>query len=318
MTSIIVPLLLSLVLFGDEVTGFVTNNHNNMVVQPALVQRQEVRMMAIITSQSVESLLDENRAKLEELAPIAPEMSTLERLRFAMAFRKNRTEARRKLREAMKYRKSTAGKPIIDAATQAYASATNAEGGWDNDVVRDAAPHAAIINKFITPKNILTLSTEEGDLLYVIRASLIDDKTLMSSVSVEQMTEFFLYVKEIHNLVANARSEKTGRLCEVIFANDISGISAIPDSRFFQALTESSQQYEELYPSLAGPTMILNLPFVLQAFIGLIKPLFPSTVQDRLAFESAPVLEGLDELTPLTTDADKRKSFLAEIKSLLS
>ena len=35
------------------------------------------------------------------------------------------------------------------------------------------------------------------------------------------------------------------------------------------------KSYEKLYPSLAGTTMILNLPFILNAFVGLFKPLFP-------------------------------------------
>merc|ERR1712032_759362 len=109
----------------------------------------------------------------------------------------------------------------------------------------------------------------------------------------------------------------TGRLCNVIFANDISGTRKPPDPMFSQALTASSKQYEKLYPSLAGPTMILNLPFVLQAFIGLFKPLFPKSVQARLKFEEAPVLSKLGELTILTTDSSKRKLFLAEINDLL-
>ena len=100
--------------------------------------------------------------------------------------------------------------------------------------------------------SILTMSTAEGDLVYVIRASLIDDTKMMRQVSVAQLTEFLLYVKEIHALVADARSARTGRLCTVVFANDISGISQIPDRKFSQALTQSSEQYEKLYPSLAG------------------------------------------------------------------
>merc|ERR1712238_620372 len=101
------------------------------------------------------------------------------------------------------------------------------------------------------------------------------------------------------NIVANLRSVKTGRLCEVVFANDISGVRAIPDQRFSQALTQSSQQYERLYPSLAGPTMILNLPFFLQAFASFFKPLFPKSIQLKLKFLRAPVLGALRDLTPL-------------------
>merc|ERR1712054_691404 len=104
--------------------------------------------------------------------------------------------------------------------------------------------------------------------------------------------------------------ERTGRLCNVIFANDITGTRKAPDPQFSKALTSSSKSYEKLYPSLAGPTMILNLPFILQAFVGLFKPLFPPTVQARLKFESAPFLSKLKDLTPLTTNAASRKSFL--------
>ena len=38
-----------------------------------------------------------------------------------------------------------------------------------------------------------------------------------------------------------------------------------PAGRCLAGLTASSKSYEKLYPSLAGPTLILNLPFILQA-----------------------------------------------------
>merc|ERR1712054_491015 len=112
--------------------------------------------------------------------------------------------------------------------------------------------------------------------------------------------------------------ERTGRLCNVIFANDITGTMKPPDPLFGKALTASSKSYEKLYPSLAGPTLILNLPFILQAFVGLFKPLFPKAVQARLKFESAPYLTKLRTLTPLTDDANAKKDFLAEVDRLLS
>merc|ERR1719498_1170997 len=130
---------------------------------------------------------------------------------------------------------------------------------------------------------------------------------MISKVSVDQLVDFLLYVKEVHSLCVNARSEKSGRLCQVIFANDITGTRKAPDPQFGKALTASSKSYEKLYPSLAGPTMILNLPFVLQAFVGLFKPLFPKSVQERLKFDSAPFLAKLNELTPLTSDNTKRQ-----------
>jgi len=227
-------------------------------------------------------------------------------------------EAKIALRDALEYRNSKKGKAIVDAALKAYNSATKEEGKWNNDIVRDSAPHATLINKYVTSKTFVTLSTADGDLVYVIRASLIDDTKLMNEVGVDQLSDFFLYVKEIHHLVANQRSEQTGRLCEVIFANDITGVRKPPDPRFSKALSSSSAQYEKLYPSLAGPTMILNLPFILQAFASFFKPLFPKSIQVKLKFIRAPVLGSLRDLTPLAIyNGSKKKSFLLEIEKLL-
>merc|ERR1719171_3365898 len=110
---------------------------------------------------------------------------------------------------------------------------------------------------------------------------------MMSKVTVDQLIEFLLYVKEVHSLCVNARSERSGRLCSVTFANDITGTRKAPDPQFSKALTASSKSYERLYPSMAGPTLILK------------------SVQARLKFESAPFLAKLGELTPLTTDGSK-------------
>lgn len=251
---------------------------------------------------------------LKEALPEDVEMSEIALLRFALAF-PDEQEAEAALMKAIQWRKTT-GKHIVDAAKEAVAKAT-ANGGWENEVVRDMAPHAALINDYITPKAVITTSTEDGDLVYVIRASQIDDKEMMDKCTIEQVCDFFMYAKEVHNIVANERSAKTGRMCSVLFANDISGVRKAPDKRFSKALTSSSDQYEDLYPSLAGPTMILNLPLVLQAFVGLLKPLFPKSVQERLVFKRAPVLASLKELTPLGQDQSIRLKFVREVKALL-
>jgi len=240
------------------------------------------------------------------------------RLRYALAFEAG-WEAKLAFRERMEYRHSPQGKAIVEAAATAYQEATQGGAGtWNNEVVRAAAPHATLINQYVTSQSFLTVSTAKGDLVYIIRASLLDDKQLMNAVSVQQLSEFFLYVKEIHQLVANARSAQTGRLCEVIFANDITGVRKPPDKRFSKALSSSSAQYETLYPSLAGPTMILNLPFLLQAFASFFKPLFPKSIQIKLKFLRAPVLGALRDLTPLGNPKGRpQQAFLVEIDQLL-
>ena len=267
----------------------------------------------IEAAKDVPKLIEKQRATIDALQEQAPDFSEVALLRFALAF-PTQSEASKALKDTLAWR-SGAGSEIVAAAGAAYKEAF-ATGKWNNDPVREGAPHAKTINQYITDKNILTMSTAEGDLVYVIRASLIDDTKMMRTVSVAQLVEFLLYVKEIHALVADARSARTGRLCTVVFANDISGISQIPDRKFSQALTQSSEQYEKLYPSLAGATMIMNLPFVLQAFVGLFTPLFPQSLQDRLKFVPAPYLGKLKDLTPLAGGAS-RKVFLGELKRLL-
>lgn len=70
-------------------------------------------------------------------------------------------------------------KALCESAANAVLQAMS-DGKWNNDPVRDAAPYASIVNKFITPSQVLTTSSNQGDLVYCIRAGKIDDKSLMS------------------------------------------------------------------------------------------------------------------------------------------
>lgn len=304
--------------FSVAVLGFAGQTSGlQMGVRPTVMPSSRGAVQMAVSSPQktqVEKLLDANRALVDSLASVAPDMSEIARLRVALAF-PDAAEAKSNLVATTAWRAGK-GRAIVESAADAVAKAT-AGGGWDNEPVREAAPHAAVINPYMNPKNVLTMSTDDGDLVYVIRASLIEDKEMMSKVSVDQLVEFLLYVKEVHSLVVNKRSEATGRLCNVIFANDITGTRKPPDPQFSKALTESSKSYQDLYPSLAGPTMILNLPFILQAFVGFFKPLFPKAVQAKLRFDKAPYLSKLGELTPLTKDAATRKGFLNEVANLL-
>jgi hypothetical protein len=306
-------LSLLLLLLAPTATAFVGGRGHAALAATTRARPQAAPPLQMARGATAD-LLNSKRTTVDSLASLAPGMSEIARLRFALAF-PTQAEASAALKETMVWREGP-GKYIVDAAAAAVATAT-AGGGWDNDVVRDAAPYAARINKYISPKNTLTLSTDSGDLVYCIRASAIEDKAMMDALKVEEVTDFLLYVKEVHSLVANARSERTGQLCEVVFANDITGVRAPPNKKFAEALTASSKVYETLYPALGGATMIMNLPLVLQAFVGFFKPLFPKSLQARLKFVRAPTLAKLPVLTPLSTEPETRKKFLAEVNDLL-
>ncbi|KAG7358284.1 CRAL/TRIO domain containing protein [Nitzschia inconspicua] len=208
------------------------------------------------------------------------------------------------------------GKSICDAAVAALAKATE-NGKWNNDPVRNAAPNANKINQYITPSTTLTTTSSQGDLVYCIRAGLIDDKALMASLgSVEELVDFFLYCKEVNALVANDRSLDQDRLVSVITVNDLNGLKLIGgDATFRQALSAASKKSNTLYPALAGPTLLLNLPMLLSALVKLFTPLFPPEVNARLKFERGP-LKDVTELLDISHGGKDRESFLKDLDAL--
>mmetsp|Transcript_27363 Transcript_27363/g.78850 ORF Transcript_27363/g.78850 Transcript_27363/m.78850 type:complete len:297 (-) Transcript_27363:139-1029(-) len=208
------------------------------------------------------------------------------------------------------------GKTICDAAVSAFEKATSGDAKWDNEPVRSGAPSAGNINTYITPSQCLTTSSSAGDLVYCIRAGLIDDVSLMSSVSTEEMVDFFLYCKEMNALVANDRSLEMDKLLYVITANDLGGLKLIGgDATFRKALSDASKQANKLYPALNGPTLLLNLPRLLSALVKLFTPLFPPEVNARLKFERGP-LSKVDELMDISYGGKDRDAFLKDIDNL--
>lgn len=192
------------------------------------------------------------------------------------------------------------GKALCDAGTAAFRAAT-ADGGWNNAPIRDATPSAEIVNEYINENTGFTTSSSKGDILYCIRAGKIDDNSLMSKISVEDLVTFFLYSKEIIALAANDRSLKDDRLAYVITVNDLSGLKLIGgDSSFRTALGDSATQANELYPAFAGPTLLLNLPRLVSAVVKLFTPLFPKKVRQRIKFQQGPLkdVEDLVNLAP--------------------
>lgn len=213
---------------------------------------------------------------------------------------------------------SNEGKEICDAAMTAYKAATSS-GGWDNDPVREAAPNAKVINEYITSSQILTTTSSKGDLVYCIRAGKIDDTSLMSRITVEQMVDFFLYCKEIQSLVANSRSLETERLVRVVTCNDLTGLKLLGgDTTFRSALSTASTKAVGLYPSLSGPTLLLNLPKLLGALVKVFTPLFPAPVRKKLKFEKGPLDKNdVKELLDLNRNEAVRKKFLSQLDTLL-
>ena len=270
-------------------------------------------------------LISENADKISSLkeaaaaiASDAPEDDVFY-LRYALTGA-DEEEMKSRLEENVRWRSSGEGRLVCDAAKVAIEKATSGDD-WNNDPVRAAAPYASVVNDFITEASIVTTSSRAGDLIYCIRAASIDDTALMNAISVENLAHFFLYTKEVNAAVANQRSIGSDRLVCVCTANDLSGVKVIGGSaEFRKALSAASQKANELYPTLSGPSLLLNLPRLLTALVKIFTPLFPEEVRKKIKFARGPLSDvtALNEiLAGSGGDGSKRDNFLTAVEELI-
>eukprot|EP00439_Symbiodinium_sp_Y106_P012521 s1342_g1.t2 len=189
-------------------------------------------------------------------------------------------------------------------------------GGWDNKPVLDAAPHAAKVSKYITPSQMVVVSTKVGDLVTCIRASTIDSEALMKEVTEEEMTEFFIYAREVNSAMAEFRTRNTGHVCRLISANDLTGVSKFPDQSFQNALTGSAKRAVTLYPGYSGPTVLLNLPWLARMLVSILTPLFPGAVREKIKFARGPMayMKDLEDVIKEPT----RGMFVDDLQAVLN
>lgn len=227
------------------------------------------------------------------------------------------TTLRERLAETLKWREGP-GSEICHAAIRAVEEATSS-GKWNNDPVMSNAPHSSTIQKFLNDRNMMTTTMASGDLVYCIRAGQIDDNELTSELGVENLSDFFLYAKEVNALVANDRSLESDRLLGVLTANDLDGVKLIGGSADFRkALSLASKRAEGLYPATAGPSLLLNLPRLVNALVKLFTPLFPPSVNARLKFAKSETIKSVPTLRDLSTNGGSaREAFLDEIDGIL-
>lgn len=270
-------------------------------------------------------LISENADKISSLKEVAAAIASdapeddVFYLRYALTGA-DEEEMKSRLEENVRWRSSGEGRLVCDAAKVAIEKATSGDD-WNNDPVRAAAPYASVVNDFITEASIVTTSSRAGDLIYCIRAASIDDTALMNAISVENLAIFFLYTKEVNAAVANQRSIGSDRLVCVCTANDLSGVKVIGGSaEFRKALSAVSQRANELYPTLSGPSLLLNLPRLLTALVKIFTPLFPEEVRKKIKFARGPLSDvtALNEiLAGSGGDGSKRDNFLTAVEELI-
>ena len=203
---------------------------------------------------SLTSLLAANRDTVALLKTFALGLSTDEYvaprnnvfyLRYALDDSKANNEERfDALRLSLTWQ-ANEGLSIVMSARRAVNSAMAGET-WNNDPVRNAAPHSDVVRRYLTTEQCITTTLPStGDLVYCIRAGRIDDVGLMSDTTIEQMVDFFIYCKEVNSAVADLRSIKADVLVKLITL-----VGGSRDLR--KSLSAASKKANELYPTFNG------------------------------------------------------------------
>jgi hypothetical protein len=263
---------------------------------------------------SIAALKDQARQVLGDaiVTSEAPYTQDAFYVRYCLAAPDNDASRQSMFAQHLTWRTSPQGQTIAPAAHKAIQQAMTS-GSWQNDPVLNAAPSGATIRTFLTPTQCLTTTTRTGNLCYCVRAGRIRDSELMQAVTQDELIQFFVYVKHAQSIIANQRSVTQDRLVQVLTANDLSGVKLVGGgdgaAQFRQALSAASKITADLYPLTAGPTLLLNLPTLLQALVQLFRPLFPPSVQARLQFVRG-VIDPSWELPDITVGGSHREEFL--------
>ncbi|KAJ8600053.1 hypothetical protein CTAYLR_001833 [Chrysophaeum taylorii] len=208
------------------------------------------------------------------------------------------------------------GLEIVRKARTSFEAATSG-GGWDNDPVLSAAPFSEKIAPFVGAAKLLTLRNAKNDgLVYAIRAGEVDDKSLMAAVTPDELAQFFLYAKAVNEIVCAKLAAETNELSDVVTVNDLKGVDLFGDATFRQVLSRTSKRGDQVFPGLAGPTILLNLPPLARALVKIFKPLFPKSVQNKLKFAEFDLLDSPEQLLDRASPA--REAFLTEIDAILA
>ena len=144
-------------------------------------------------------------------------------------------------------------------------------------------PNASTFMKFQTVGEITTKFG--GWTTYVVRTAHSDLPALMGAMSVEQVSDYLTYSKEINWRECDQLTRATGILVKNISVIDMNGFSFFgADKRFFKALGDSSKRSAIVFPQFLGATVIVNVPSFLSVLMKVFSPLMPQSALDKQRF----------------------------------
>ena len=262
-------------------------------------------------------------------------------------------DAESTLRDSLEWRRGV-GRIVLEKAQEAVNEASNVtsdasasttarqKGRWKNAPVQRNLPHKFAVGEFLTDEQLTYVldgqrarlvcciqgrRIDEDGLMQALEAQSSPDDHAMTCVDVEEAVDTlamrrlqhsFLYSKAVNARVCALLSLKTGVLVTVVTVNDLKDVSLRSTKlagQFRAALGGAARRGDRLFPTLAGPTVIANLPKAIQLLVGLVANLFPVSVRRFLTFARIDSLD--DGLRRLLVEPDASAVFLDDVDSTM-
>mmetsp|Transcript_12151 Transcript_12151/g.30451 ORF Transcript_12151/g.30451 Transcript_12151/m.30451 type:complete len:433 (-) Transcript_12151:84-1382(-) len=145
------------------------------------------------------------------------------------------------------------------------------------------APNEDKIMKFETVGPAGSLGGVEP--IYCVRTGYCNVKGLMTTFSVQEISDWLHVIKERNYRVCDERTRKTRKLVKCITVVDMTNFSMFGgDKKFYEALGDSSKRAAVNYPQLLGKTVLINAPSFFRVLFGTFSVFMPQTFLDKMAF----------------------------------
>ena len=232
----------------------------------ALYKREKVEDLLASHADALVSL----RAAVGDKLPDGPEAGTgvqfddIFLLRYLLSHKGDVAKATEPLLETLKWRED------------------NAETLASLKTIHDI-PNASTFLRFQTVGDIGT--TFAGWTTFVVRTAHSDLTSLMNAMSVQEVSDYLTFSKELQWRDCDKRTRETGMLVKNISVIDMQAFSLFgADRRFFAALGDSSKKSAIVYPQLLGATICVNAPSFIQLIIKAFSPFMPQSALDKQRF----------------------------------
>ena len=144
-------------------------------------------------------------------------------------------------------------------------------------------PNASTFLKFQTVGDIDAKFA--GWTTFVVRTAHSDLTACMNALSVQEVSEYLTFSKELQWRECDRLTRETGVLVKNISIIDMNGFSLFgADRRFFAALGDSSKKSAIVFPQLLGATICVNAPSFIQLIVKAFSPFMPQSALDKQRF----------------------------------